>query len=338
LTPKAVVEPVRLAGTTVTNATLHNQDFITEKDIRIGDTVIVQKAGEIIPEIVRVDLTKRPEGLKPYHLPARCPVCGAKVERDLDGAAMRCTGAECPAQLLRNLEHFTSREGMDIDGVGPAVLRQMVEAGLVQTAADLYKLTVPEIAQLERMGLKSAQNAVAAIEKSKGNDLSRLLCALGIRQIGTKAARTLAQQFGSFDRLEQASEEELTAIDDIGAITARFLRDWLESEQSRDLIRRLREAGVNMECLEKPTDDAFAGLTFVLTGTLTRFSRDEATALIQARGGKASGSVSKKTSYVVAGEAAGSKLTKAQALGIPVLTEDEFLAMLEGDSATRTQE
>lgn len=338
LTPKAVVEPVRLAGTTVTNATLHNQDFITEKDIRIGDTVIVQKAGEIIPEIVRVDFDKRPEGLKPYHLPDRCPVCGAKVERDEDGAAMRCTGAECPAQLLRYLEHFTSREAMDIDGVGPAVLRAMVDAGLVQTAADLYKLTVQDIAQLDRMGLKSAQNAVYAIEQSKKNDLSRLICGLGIRQIGAKAARTLAQHFGSFDALEKATVEELTAIDDIGEITAKFLRDWLESPQSQDLMRRFREAGVNMECLDKPTDDKFKGMTFVLTGSLTRFTRDEATEMIQQRGGKASGSVSKKTTYVVAGEAAGSKLTKAQELGIPVLSEDEFLAMLNDGAETSNVE
>jgi DNA ligase (NAD+) len=331
LTPKAELEPVRLAGTTVTYATLHNQDFIAEKDIRVGDTVIVQKAGEIIPEIVRVDFDKRPEGLKPYHLPDRCPVCGAKVERDEDGAAMRCTGAECPAQLLRYLEHFTSREAMDIDGVGPAVLRQLVEAGLVQTAADLYKLSAQDIAQLDRMGAKSAQNAVDAIEKSKKNDLSRLICGLGIRQIGAKAARTLAQHFGSFESVEKASVEELTAIDDVGEITARFLRDWLDSPQSQDLIRRFREAGVNMECLDRPTDDRFRGMTFVLTGSLTRFTRDEAEAMIRSRGGKASGSVSKKTSCVVAGEAAGSKLTKARELGVPVLTEDEFLAMLEGN-------
>lgn len=337
LTPKAVVEPVRLAGTTVTNATLHNQDYITEKDIRIGDTVIVQKAGEIIPEIVRVDLTKRPEGLQPYRLPERCPVCGARVERDADGAAVRCTGAECPAQLLRYLEHFTSREAMDIDGVGPAVLRQMVDAGLVETAADLYRLTVEEIAQLDRMGLKSAQNAVQAIERSKGNDLSRLLCGLGIRQVGARAAQTLSRHFGSFEALEKASVEELTAIDDIGEITARFLRDWLESPQSQDLIRRLREAGVNMECLELPSDDRFAGLTFVLTGTLTRFTREQAAELIRSHGGKVSGSVSKKTSYVVAGEAAGSKLTKAQSLAIPVLSEEDFLAMLDGDARSESE-
>jgi len=251
---------------------------------------------------------------------------------------MRCTGAECPAQLLRYLEHFTSREAMDIDGVGPAVLRQMVEAGLVQTAADLYKLTVQDIAQLDRMGEKSAQNAVYAIEQSKKNDVSRLICGLGIRQIGAKAARTLAQHFGSFDAMERASLEELTQIDDIGEITAKFLREWLDSPQSQDLMRRFREAGVNMECLDKPTDDRFRGMTFVLTGSLTRFTRDEATEMIQSRGGKASGSVSKKTTYVVAGEAAGSKLTKAQELGVPVLSEDEFLAMLGDENAASQPE
>jgi len=338
LTPKAVVEPVRLAGTTVTNATLHNQDFITEKDIRIGDTVIVQKAGEIIPEIVRVDLTKRPAGLKPYRLPETCPICGARVERDPDGAALRCTGAECPAQLLRNLEHFVSREAMDIDGVGPALLQQLVDAGLIHTAADLYRLSVQDLAQLERMGEKSARNAADAIEKSKGNDLSRLLCALGIRQIGAKAARVLAQHFGSFDALAHASVEELTAIEDVGAVTAQYLRDWLDSPQSQDLVRRLREAGVNMECLDRPTDDSLAGKTFVLTGTLSRLSRDEAAALITARGGKVAGSVSKKTSCVVAGEAAGSKLTRAQELGIPVLDEEEFLALLSLTDAPDTPE
>lgn len=328
LTPKAVVEPVHLAGTTVTNATLHNQDYITDKDIRIGDTVIVQKAGEIIPEIVRVERDKRPEGAKPYHLPERCPVCGAKVVRDPDGAAMRCTGAECPAQLLRRMQHFTSRDAMDIDGVGPAVLQEMIDAGLVQNPADLYTLTVQDIAQLDRMGLKSAQNAVYAIEQSRQNDLSRLLCALGIRQIGAKAAKVLARTFGSMDALEQATVEELTAVDDIGEITASFLRDWFESPQSQDLLRRLREAGVNMESAEKPTDDRFANMTFVLTGTLEHFSRDEAQARIEACGGKVSGSVSKKTAYVVAGEAAGAKLRKANELGIPVLSEEEFLAML----------
>ena len=328
LTPKAVLEPVRLAGTTVTNATLHNQDYITEKDIRIGDTVIVQKAGEIIPEVVEVELSKRPDGTVPYTLPEICPVCGAPVSRDEDGAAIRCTGAECPAQLVRNLVHFASRDAMDIDGLGPAVLQQMAENGLVRTPADLYYLSAPEIAKLDRMGKKSAENAVAAIEKSKHNDLSRLLYAFGIRQVGVKAAKVLAGHFKSFDALAEAEEAELTEIEDIGAITARFLREWIDSPQARDLVRRLREAGVRMESTAVQVDDRFAGMTFVLTGSLERFTRDEAAAMIEERGGKASGSVSKKTTYVVAGEAAGSKLKKAQDLGVPVLTEEEFLELL----------
>ena len=329
LTPKAVVAPVRLAGTTVTNATLHNQDFISQKDIRIGDTVIVQKAGEIIPEIVRVDFDRRPEGTKPYFLPKTCPVCGAVVRRDEDGAAIRCTGAECPAQLLRKLQHFTSRDAMDIDGVGPAVLQQLVDAGLVETPADLYTLQVQDLMQLDRMGEKSAQNAVEAIAKSKENDLSKLLCALGIRQIGSKAAKTLAQRFGTMERLANASEEELVAVDDIGEITAKCLRDWFDSEQSKDLLNRLRLGGVNMECRDKPKSMHLSGKTFVLTGTLSDMSREEATAKIEACGGKCASSVSKKTSYVVAGEAAGSKLTKANELGIPVLDEQELRRMLE---------
>ena len=260
LTPKAVLSPVRLAGTTVTNATLHNQDYITQKDIRIGDTVIVQKAGEIIPEVVEVVPGERPETAQPYFLPDTCPVCGAPVTRDPDGAAVRCTGAECPAQLLRNLTHFASRNAMDIDGLGPAVMNQLIESGLVKTAADLYGLRAEEIAQLDRMGAKSAQNAVEAIAKSRENDLWRLLFALGIRQVGEKAAKVLAARFGSFDALANASEEELTAIDDVGPITARYLREWLESPQSKDLIARLKVAGVNMESRTKPIDSRFAGM------------------------------------------------------------------------------
>ena len=329
LTPKAVLSPVRLAGTTVTNATLHNQDYITQKDIRIGDTVIVQKAGEIIPEVVEVVPGERPETAQPYFLPDTCPVCGAPVTRDPDGAAVRCTGAECPAQLLRNLPHFASRNAMDIDGLGPAVMNQLIESGLVKTAADLYGLRAEEIARLDRMGAKSAQNAVEAIAKSRENDLWRLLFALGIRQVGEKAAKVLAARFGSFDALANASEEELTAIDDVGPITARYLREWLESPQSKDLIARLKVAGVNMESRTKPVDSRFAGQTFVLTGALTHFTRDEAAEMIEQRGGKAAGSVSKKTTCVVAGENAGSKLKKAQELQIPVLTEEEFLALLQ---------
>ncbi|MBO4854585.1 MAG: NAD-dependent DNA ligase LigA [Oscillospiraceae bacterium] len=328
LTPKAELEPVRLAGTTVTYATLHNQDFITEKDIRIGDTVIVQKAGEIIPEIVEVLRDKRPDGTVPYHLPDRCPECGAPVVRDEDGVALRCSGAECPAQRLRNLTHFASRNAMDIDGLGPAVLRQLVENDLVKTAADLYTLRAEDIAGLDRMGDKSAQNAVNAIAASRKNDLWRLINALGIRQVGDKLAKVLASHFRTLDALMASSEQELTEINDVGPVTAQFIRRWLDQPQSRDLIAKLKAAGVNTNCKEEILDSTFSGMTFVLTGTLEKFTRDEAGAMIEQRGGKTAGSVSKKTAYVVAGENAGSKLRKAQELGIPILTEDAFLQML----------
>lgn len=328
LTPKAVLEPVRLAGTTVTNATLHNQDYITEKDIRIGDTVVVQKAGEIIPEIVSVVKEKRPEGTKPYHLPDKCPVCGAAVLRDPDGAAVRCTGAECPAQLLRNMIHFASRDAMDIDGVGPAVLQQLIESGLVSNPADLYDLRAEQLEGLDRMGKKSAQNAVDAIARSKENDLWRLIFALGIRQVGAKAAKILATHFGSMDGLRRATAEELTEIDDVGAVTADYITRWMQSDQAADLLARLQKAGVNMECHQELVDRRFAGMTFVLTGALTRFTREEAGEMIELRGGKVSSSVSKKTTYVVAGENAGSKLKKAGELGVSVLSEEEFLALI----------
>ena len=328
LTPKAVLEPVRLAGTTVTNATLHNQDYITEKDIRVGDTVVVQQAGEIIPEIVSVVRAKRPEGTKPYHLPDKCPVCGAAVLRDPDGAAVRCTGAECPAQLLRNMIHFASRDAMDIDGVGPAVLQQLIESGLVSNPADLYDLRAEQLEGLDRMGKKSAQNAVDAIARSKENDLWRLIFALGIRQVGAKAAKILATHFGSMDGLCRATAEELTEIDDVGAVTADYITHWMQSDQAADLLARLQKAGVNMECHQELVDRRFAGMTFVLTGALTRFTREEAGEMIELRGGKVSSSVSKKTTYVVAGENAGSKLKKAGELGVSVLSEEEFLALL----------
>lgn len=328
LTPKAVLEPVRLAGTTVTNATLHNQDYITEKDIRIGDTVVVQKAGEIIPEIVSVVKEKRPEGTKPYYLPDKCPVCGAAVLRDPDGAAVRCTGAECPAQLLRNMIHFASRDAMDIDGVGPAVLQQLIESGLVSNPADLYDLRAEQLEGLDRMGKKSAQNAVDAIARSKENDLWRLIFALGIRQVGAKAAKILATHFGSMDGLRRATAEELTEIDDVGAVTADYITRWMQSDQAADLLARLQKAGVNMECHQELVDRRFAGMTFVLTGALTRFTREEAGEMIELRGGKVSSSVSKKTTYVVAGENAGSKLKKAGELGVSVLSEEEFLALI----------
>ena len=329
LTPKAVLEPVRLAGTTVTNATLHNQDFITEKDIRIGDTVLVRKAGEIIPEVLSVVMEKRPVDAVPYRFPEVCPECGAPVARDEDGAHIRCTGAECPAQLLRNLAHFASRDAMDIEGLGIAVVENLVKAGLVKTPGDLYFLHEEDVAQLERMGKKSAQNLLSAIEKSKSQDLSRLLFAFGIRQVGQKAGKILAQRFGSLDNLQAATVDELTQVDDIGAITAQSIVDWFASPQSQHLIARLKEAGVNMQAEQKGEDQRFAGKTFVLTGTLDRFTRAEATKMIEDRGGKAAGSVSKKTTYVVAGEAAGSKLRKAQELGVPVLTQEEFLALME---------
>lgn len=329
LTPKAVVAPVRLAGTTVTNATLHNQDFIREKDVRVGDTVLVQKAGEIIPEIVAVLKEKRPEGTEPYLFPDRCPVCGAPVARDEDGAAIRCTGAECPAQLMRHLVHFASRDAMDIEGLGPANVGSLVNAGLLKTPGDLYSLRAEDVAELERMGKKSAENLISAIEKSKANDLSKLLTAFGIRQVGQKAAQVLARQFVTLDVLADADIETLSAVPDIGPITAQNIVNWFSDPQSQHLIETLRAAGVNMESHAEPVGDKLSGLTFVLTGELSGFSRKEAGERIQALGGKVSGSVSKKTSYVVAGEAAGSKLRKAQELDIPILDEAGFVAMLK---------
>ena len=332
LTPKAVIKAVRLAGTTVTNATLHNQDFITEKDIRIGDTVLVQKAGEIIPEIVSVIKEKRPQGTQPYFLPTTCPVCGAPVERDEDGAHIRCTGAECPAQRLRHLVHFASRDAMDIEHLGPAVVEALVGAGLVKGPGDLYHLKAEDVEQLERMGKKSAENLIAAIEKSKSAGLGRLLFAFGIRQVGQKAGKVLAARFGTLDALMAADAETLTAVPDIGAITAQSLLEWFRSPQSVHLIETLRAAGVSFQSTEATVGEALAGKTFVLTGTLEHLGRKEATERIEAQGGKVSGSVSKKTSYVVAGEAAGSKLQKATELGIPVLTEAQLLSMLEGEN------
>ena len=326
LTPRAIVAPVHLAGTTVTAATLHNQDFISQKDIRIGDTVKIRKAGEIIPEILEVVLEKRPAGTTPYFLPAKCPVCGAAVERDEDGAALRCTGAECPAQLSRNLAHFVSREAMNIDGLGSAIIDQLIEEKMLANPADLYSLDFEKLATLPGLGQKSADNLKAAIDKSRENDLSRLLCAFGIRQVGVKAAKVLASHFGTLDALMNATEEALLEVPDVGKTTADALRAWFQSPQSQDLIARLRAANVNFT---SHTDTRLAGKTFVLTGALRLFTRDEATAKIESFGGKAAGSVSKKTSYVVAGENAGSKLKKANELGIPVLSEQEFLDMLQ---------
>ena len=337
LTPKAVLAPVRLAGTTVSQATLHNQDFITEKDIRIGDMVLVQKAGEIIPEVLSVDTKQRTGEEKLYRLPETCPVCGAPALRDPDGAAIRCTGAECPAQLLRNLTHFASRDAMDIDGLGPAVMQTMIDAGLVHTAADLYQLTVEDLMPLERMGRKSAENAVYAIAQSRHNDLSKLLYAFGIRQVGAKAAKVIANHFGSLDALMNAGRDELTAIDDVGEITADYLLSFLHSPSALDLITKLKAAGVNMDAESTVIDLRFSGMSFVFTGELTKFSRKEVEETVQNFGGKASGSVSKKTSFVVVGEAPGSKYKKALELSVPILTEDEFLKMCESEPSTEPQ-
>lgn len=328
LTPKAVVRAVRLAGTTVTNATLHNQDFISQRDIRIGDTVLIRKAGEIIPEILEVDFTKRPEGSVPYHLPETCPVCGAKVEKDEDGAFLRCTGAECPAQLSRNIAHFVSRDAMDIDGLGAAIVDGLIEKGLIKSPADIYYLTLEDIKSLWKSGSTAAKKLLAAIEASKQQDVSRLIYALGIRQVGAKTGKVLAATFGGLDALMAASEEELTEVPDVGGITAANICDWFSQEQSKHLIERLRQAGVNFESKRVITDARFAGKTFVLTGALSKFTREEATEKIELLGGKAAGSVSKKTSFVVVGENAGSKERKARELGIPILTEDEFLEMI----------
>ena len=329
LTPKAVVKAVRLAGTTVTNATLHNQDFITQRDIRIGDTVLIRKAGEIIPEILEVDLTKRPADSVPYLLPGTCPVCGAAVEKDTDGAFLRCTGAECPAQLSRNIAHFVSRDAMDIEGLGSAIVDALIEKQLVRSPADIYYLKLEDISSLWRSGTTAAKKLLTAIEKSKQQDLSRLIYALGIRQVGAKTGKVLASTFGNMDALMDASLDELTNVPDVGAITADNIYQWAHQEQSVHLIERLRTAGVNFKSTRVSTDARFNGMTFVLTGALSKFTREEATEKIELLGGKASGSVSKKTSYVVVGENAGSKERKARELGIPILTEDEFLEMIQ---------
>ena len=328
LTPKAVVRPVRLAGTTVTNATLHNQDFITERDIRIGDTVRIRKAGEIIPEILDVDVSKRPANAQPYILPSNCPVCGAATVKDEDGAFLRCTGAECPAQLSRNIAHFVSRDAMDIEGLGSAIVDALIERGHIKSPADIYYLTLDELKSLWKSGDTAAKKLLVAIENSKQQDVSRLIYALGIRQVGAKTGKVLASAFSTLDGLMNATEEELTEVPDVGAVTATSIADWFRQEQSKHMVERLRQAGVNFESKRVITDTRFAGMTFVLTGALTKFTRDEATERIEHFGGKAAGSVSKKTTYVIVGENAGSKERKARELGIPILSEDQFLDMI----------
>ena len=328
LTPTGRFDPVTLAGTTVSRATLHNQDFIAEKDIRVGSRVVLRKAGEIIPEVVAV--LSRPEGSQPYRLPETCPSCGERVTRVEGEAATRCTNPQCPAQLLRNLIHFASRDAMDIEGLGPAILEQLLQAGLVSSPADLYTLETKQLRKLDRFGKKSAENLVASVERSKGNDLYRLVYALGIPHIGAKAAQVLCGAFPTMDQLQEASEEELAQIEGFGGIMAKEVAAFFQKDSAKELVARLKELGVNMEARRQETQSAaLAGSTFVLTGTLPTMSRKEATQLIESHGGKVTSSVSKKTSYVLAGEEAGGKLDKARQLEIPILTEEELLRMLE---------
>ena len=329
LTPTANLTPVRLAGTTVSRATLHNLDFIRERDIHLGDYVTVQKAGDIIPEVVCAHPTRRDGTEIPFEMPTVCPSCGEPVFREMGEAAVRCTNASCPAQLSRGIEHFASKDAMDIDGLGPQIVEALIRGGLICDPADLYSLGSEQIAALERMGERSAQNLVAAIEKSKGAGLERLLFALGIRNIGAVAATALAARYGTLEAVMDATVEELCEIPDFGEITALCVVNYFSHEPNRALCRRLCEAGLLTQATAAPEGDRFAGKTFVLTGTLPTMSRDEASALIKAQGGKVSGSVSKKTDYVVAGEAAGSKLTKANDLGVTVIDEATLLEMLK---------
>lgn len=329
LTPTAVLEPVRLAGTTVTRATLHNIDNIRDKDIRIGDIVILQKAGDIIPEVVESLPGKRTGAEKVYEMPTHCPACGSPVVRDEDMAAVRCPNELCPAKRSRAIAHFASKAAMNIDGLGPQIIDLLLDRGLIENAADLYKLRAEDLRDLDRMGDKSAQNLVDAIERSKHAGLERLVFALGIRQVGEVAARTIAEKYKTLDACFDATVESLCEIDDIGQITAQSIVEFFARPESRALCNALKAAGVLTESTAAPKGDRLAGLTFVITGTLPTMKRDEASALILQNGGKTSGSVSKKTSYLLAGEDAGSKLTKAKELNIPILTEAEFLAMLD---------
>lgn len=327
LTPTACFEPVFLAGTTVSRATLHNEDFIRQFGLCLGDTIRVRKAGDIIPEVIGV--VKHAEGALPYTMPCTCPSCGAPVVHLEDEAALRCVNPECPAQALRNLIHFASRDAMDIDGLGTAVATQLVEKGLVYAAADIYSLTIEQLLMLDKFKEKSAANLLQAIERSKQNNLDKLIFGLGIRNIGDKAATLLAEHFGSMQNIQNADEAQISLIDGFGGVMAQSVVEFFAKDGTVDLIRRLADAGVNMQWKGEPKGNKLEGKTLVVTGTLESLSRSEAEALIVKNGGKASGSVSKKTSYVVAGTAAGSKLTKAQALGVPVLSEQEFLDMID---------
>ena len=327
LTPTAIFDPIQLAGTTVSRATLHNQDFITLKGISIGDTIIVRKAGDIIPEVLSVK--KHNENSPIYTLPEFCPSCNSPVYREEGEAVLRCTNADCPAQLLRHLIHFTSRDAMDIEGLGPAVLEQLLDAGLIHNIVDLYTIDYEKMAMLERTGEKSAQNLKNAIEQSKSNDLSKFIFALGIRHIGAKAGKLLAERFGDIDAIMNATLEQLEAIEGFGSILAESVYEFFSLESTHQIINNFKELGLNLKSLKEVKDNRFTGLTFVLTGTLPTLSRKEASDIIESFGGKTSSSVSKKTSYVLAGEEAGSKLDKANALGIKVIDENEFNEMIK---------
>lgn len=331
ITPTAILEPVKVAGSTISKTTLHNEDFIKQKGLKIGDTVVIQKQGDVIPEVVDVLKRKRNGTERDFIMPTVCPVCGAPVVREEGEAVARCIGIECSAKLLRNLAHFASKEGMDIDGLGIKIIEQLVDKGLLKNITDIYTLTIDEIASLKKNGKKFAQNLIDAINESKNNDLFKLLTALGIRHIGTKSAKGLCKKYKSIDEIANASFEELSMIDDVGMITAKSIYEFFRQPQTMDLIEKLKEAGVNTEVLEDDSnsDDRFFGETFVLTGSLTGFTRQEASDIIERFGGKVSGSVSKKTSYVLAGEEAGSKLTKAQELGIRIISEEEFNNMIK---------
>ena len=330
ITPMAVLEPVKVAGSTISKTTLHNEDFIKEKDLKIGDTVVIQKAGDVIPEIVEVKKEKRTGNEKEFEMPKQCPVCGAKTVREEGEAAIRCTGIECPAKLFRNLVHFVSREAMNIDGLGENIIQQLLDKKLIENIADIYTLTFEEIASLKKNGKKFAQNLIDSINKSKENDLYHLLTALGIRHVGVKASKLLAKKYKTMDNLMQASLEELSEIKDIGQIMATSIQEFFRQEQTQDLIQKLKDAGVNMNYLEEAGEDnRFEGKTFVLTGSLEKYTRGETSNIIEKLGGKTSGTVSKKTDYVLAGEEAGSKLTKAQNLGVTIISETEFEEMIK---------
>lgn len=330
ITPMAILNPVKVAGSTISKTTLHNEDFIKEKDIRVGDTIVVQKAGDVIPEILEVKKEKRKGTEVIFEMPKVCPVCGAPVIREEGEAVSRCIGIECPAKLIRNIIHFVSRDCMNIDGLGDKIIEQLIEKNLISNIADIYFLEFEDIATLKKNGKKFTQNLIDAINNSKNNDLYRLIAALGIRHIGVKAAKTLARKYKTMENLMQASIESLAMTNDIGEISANSLYEFFRQEQTIDLIDRLKKAGVNMNVIEtEEIDNRFEGKTFVLTGSLEQFSRKEASDLIEKHGGKVSSSVSKKTDYVLAGEEAGSKLTKAQSLGVEIITEEQFKEMMK---------